>query len=175
MQFIRRNFIKITLVLIIFSLGVVVLRRAIVTENPRWLGKVTHKGILSLLTSTTKVEDHSISIEVIQGKNISLPKTRNTIITCKGGNLVSIENPRFNENSFYILGIITLKKKYGRRIYICDVKAKGNGLNDVIIHLRDGIVPDRIEDPYLCFFEIPRDIKVTEGRLDFQVIEFVEM
>lgn len=141
-------------------------------KNPEWLGKSRYGSVFAPVCANMQnsSRDFAITLNVAYGRDISIPRSRNFVVTCEKGLVVRAIQPRLSPDRKYLIGEIRLKEQYGTRVAVCDLEITDGPLKGAVVHLRDEYTSESIGDPYFSYFEIPSDLNLAPGPVPFRIV-----
>lgn len=116
-----------------------------------------------------------VELQVALGKDLELT-TDAYLVTWNGKQLVATDPKKLNiiADKNYLFGRISMRKNGDPVIYTFDVAVNGGPLDGVTVHLRDGLLPVIGKDEFVniceAVYEIPQDLAIDSGEIDFKVI-----
>ena len=117
------------------------------------------------------IGDASISVRVVDGESVVLPRSENPITAVINGELTEQSNVSLDPSRKYVIGQITSSDaSSGKRLYIVDLLVRNGPLKGAIIHLRSGELQRSPDGPLLAVFEIPEGLELANGVMEFDVI-----
>jgi hypothetical protein len=119
-----------------------------------------------------ELANHEISLTVVDGSRLQLPKSANSVVTFDGKSFQRKGHFPKQAGVKYLAGNISLKTELGCRIYKLNVRVTKGPLKGAIVHLWDHRVPDSIGDPYFSAFEVPREYGMVEGPVEFEIVSY---
>jgi hypothetical protein len=113
-----------------------------------------------------KLSRYDISVSVVPGRKLALPKSENPAVTFDGAEFQQIGALKPDQEALYVVGRVQLKKsKLGWRFYTLNVRVKAGPLEGAIVHLRDGRIQNSITDPCISVYRVPAHVDIKPGDL----------
>ena len=140
-----------------------------------WLGPQNIERVQSLSRWQQAVEsrmkDYDVAVAVESGKNIKIPiGLEDQIVVCVDGKIVATKTCHIDPSKKYVVGKFSLTSATGRRIYSLNIRVTRGPLKGAVIHLRDNLCPETIEGPFWSVYEVPSNLPVPLGPLEFEYV-----
>lgn len=114
---------------------------------------------------------YDISVSVIPGGKLALPKSENPTVTFDGADFQQMGAFKLEQDALYLVGRVQLKKgNLGWRFYTLNVRIKAGPLEGAIVHLRDGRIQNSITDPCIAVYRIPANVEIKPGDLPVEAV-----
>ena len=114
---------------------------------------------------------YTISLELIRGRNIKLPASKNPVTVFDGRNLSDVHSFVTHLDRLYLVGRFELKEETGWRYFMLDGRITSpDELKGDIIHFLPGKWQESIADPSCCLYLLPEELDLKEGPVEFEII-----
>jgi len=140
-------------------------------DAEKWLGPQDLRK--PNMEDTKEIEDlYRIRLRVISGEDLAAVKGLHNVVYLRESKIsVAPEEwqQTIDKDAKYLFGRISRRGIYGVRIYTLDCRIESGPLKGAIVHLRnDRFGPGEME--YAAFFQVPQDVEIDFGRIEFKVV-----